>query len=148
MQRVADHLTKALANEPVVVTKHDDTVKLTSDADFLYPPGGWHLSAGAPALSKMVPTLQPLQHTGITVDGFTDSTPVGPRLQRMGIRNNYDLSIKRANEAVNYFTAQGVKSDLLSARGFGANNPVAPNDTVAGRARNRRIEITLSGDGT
>jgi chemotaxis protein MotB len=66
----------------------------------------------------------------------------------MGISNNVELSLKRASEAVAYFQSQGVNPSLLSAKGFGEASPVAPNDTPEGRARNRRIEIVLNGDGT
>jgi len=148
LDRDADELKSALAGEPVEVTKQDGSVKLTSSADYLYPSGGWQLRPGAPVLSKMVPTLSKLQHTNIVVAGYTDSTPVGPELQRLGIANNIDLSSKRAGAAVTYFESQGVNPALLSAQGLGDSHPVAPNDTPEGRAKNRRIEITLTGDGT
>jgi chemotaxis protein MotB len=144
----ADELKSALAGEPVEVTKLDGSVKLTSSADYLYPPGGWQLRPGAPVLSKMVPTFSKLQHTKIVVAGYTDDTPVGPQLQRAGIANNVDLSSKRAGAAVTFFQSQGVNPSLLSAQGFGDTHPVAPNDTPEDRAKNRRIEITLTGNGT
>ena len=159
LQSVDDQLRTALAGEPVTVTKQESgglggllssngTITLTSSADYIYPSGGWELKPGAPVLSKMVPTFRNFQHTTITVNGYTDSTPVGAALQRMGISNNVELSLKRASEAVAFFQAQGVNPSLLSAKGFGEANPVAPNDTPEGRARNRRIEIVLNGDGT
>lgn len=141
-------LKSALAGEPVDVTKTKDTIKLTSSADVLYPEGAWQLRPGAPLLSKMVPALTGLQNTKIVVAGYTDNTPVGPALQRQGVSNNIDLSSKRADAVVSYFRSQGVNPNLLSAQGFGDTNPVAPNDTPEGRAKNRRVEITLTGDGT
>jgi chemotaxis protein MotB len=143
----ADQLKSALAGEPVEVTKQDGAIKLTSSADYLYPSGGWQLRPGAPVLAKMVPTLSGLRHTNIIVAGFTDNTPVGPQLQRLGIANNVDLSSKRAGAVVTYFQSQGVAPSLLSAQGFGDAHPVASNDTPEGRAKNRRVEITLTGDG-
>jgi chemotaxis protein MotB len=148
LNKDADELRTALAGEPVAVTTQDSSVIIASSADYLYPSGGWQLRPGAPLLSKMVPTLTKLQHTNIVVAGYTDNTPVGPQLQRMGISNNVDLSSKRAAAVVNYLASQGVKSNLLSAQGFGDTHPVASNDTPEGRAKNRRVEITLSGDGT
>ena len=41
-----------------------------------------------------------------------------------------------------------VNPDLLSSQGFGDANPVAPSDTREGRAKNRRVDTTLTGDGT
>ncbi len=144
----ADQLSSALAGEPVQVTKQQGAVKLTSSADYLYPSGGWQLNPGAPVLSKAVPTLASLQKTQINVAGYTDNTPVGPALQAQGISNNVDLSSKRAGAVVTYLKSQGVNPNLLSAQGFGDTHPVASNDTPEGRAKNRRVEITLLGDGT
>ena len=160
LQTLDQQLKSALAGEPVVINsqetssgvsglfKQSGTITLTSGADYLYPSGGYELRPGAPVLSKMVPIFRNFQHTTISVIGYTDNTPVGPQLQRMGISNNTDLSLKRASEAVAFFQSQGVNPNLLSAKGFGEANPVASNDTPEGKARNRRIEIVLSGDGT
>jgi outer membrane protein OmpA-like peptidoglycan-associated protein len=49
---------------------------------------------------------------------------------------------------VTYLASQGVNPDLLSSQGFGDTQPIASNDTPEGRARNRRIVITLTGPGT
>jgi chemotaxis protein MotB len=53
------------------------------------------------------------------------------------------LSQKRADAVMQYLIAQGLKPDLVSAQGFGDANPVASNDTAQGRAKNRRVELTL-----
>jgi outer membrane protein OmpA-like peptidoglycan-associated protein len=159
LETVDQQLTTALAGEPAVITQQGGSglsgmmggggsITLTSSADYLYPSGGFELRPGAPVLNKMVPTFRQFQHTTITVIGYTDNTPVGPQLQRMGISNNTDLSLKRASEAVAFFQSQGVNPNLLNAKGFGEGNPVASNDTPEGRAKNRRIEIVLNGDGT
>jgi chemotaxis protein MotB len=98
-------------------------------------------------LSKLVPTLQGLQQTRIVVDGYTDNVPIGPELKRMGIESNLDLSSRRADTVVNYLVSRGVRQSLISAQGFGDAQPVASNDTAQGRAKNRRIEVTLVGPG-
>ena len=120
LQTVGQQLTTALAGEPVVINTQETSsglsglfnqsgiIRLTSSADYLYPSGGWHLRPGAPVLSKTVPIFRSFQNTTITVIGYTDNTPVGPQLQRMGISNNTDLSLKRASEAVAYYQSQGV----------------------------------------
>jgi chemotaxis protein MotB len=148
MNRVADDLRKALADEPVIVTTQDGYTTIVSSADYLYPSGGWKLRPDAPLLSKMVPTLAGLQNTSIVVTGYTDSTPIGAQLRKAGVADNKELSYNRAVTVVDYFASQGVKRSLLSAQGLGEANPVAANDTPEGRARNRRVEITLRGDGS
>lgn len=160
LQTTSEQLSSALAGEPVIINTQETSsglsglfnqsgiITLTSSADYLYPSGDWKLRPGAPVLSKMVPIFRNFQHTTITVIGYTDNTPVGPQLQRVGISNNTDLSLKRASEAVAFFQSQGVNPRLLNAKGFGEADPVASNDTPEGRSKNRRIEIMLNGDGT
>lgn len=145
---LADNLRSALAGTPVVVTQQSGSILLTSSADYMFPSGGWQVPSDSPVLNKMVPILSKLQNTKIVVGGYTDNTPVGPQLQAMGIANNLDLSSKRASSVVSYLASHGVNPSLLSAHGFGETNPVVSNDTPEGRARNRRVDITLTGDGT
>lgn len=116
--------------------------------DLLFPQGGYQLSAaGQAALSQHAAQLKSAQNVKIVVYGFTDNAPVGPALQRAGIADNLDLSSRRAATVVAFLTSQGVNPNILSAKGFGATHPVAPNDTPQGRAQNRRIEIVLEGPG-
>ena len=147
MSDVADQLKTALAGESVTLTQQGP-VTLTSSADSMFPSAGWELNPGVPVLSKIVPILSKLQHTEIVVGGYTDNATVGPQLQSMGVSNNLDLSCKRAASVVNYLLSQRVNPNLLSAQCFGDTHPVAPNDTPEGRTKNRRVNITLIGDGT
>jgi chemotaxis protein MotB len=147
MNDIADQLRAELEGEAVTVSQLG-SVTLTSGADAMFPSAGWELKPeGVPALSKIAPMLSKLQHTEITVGGYTDDTPIGAQLQSAGISSNLDLSCKRATSVVSYLVAQGVNPNLLSAECFGATHPVGPNDTPEGQAKNRRVDITLTGDG-
>jgi chemotaxis protein MotB len=150
MQRnkLADNLRNALVGAPVTVSQPDDSIVVTSSADYMFPSGGWQIPSDSPVLNKIAPVLAPLQNTKILVRGYTDNTPVGPQLQRMGITNNVDLSSKRAASVADYLAAHGVNRSLLSTEGLGDSNPIVSNDTPQGRARNRRVDIVLTGDGT
>jgi chemotaxis protein MotB len=124
-------------------------LKVTMSDRILFSSGGYHIDARArEALGKMIPTLQGLQNTRIIVEGYTDTTPVGPELRRQGISTNLDLSSRRADTVADSLIRQGAPRNLVSADGRGEANPIASNDTPAGRAQNRRIEITLVGPGT
>jgi chemotaxis protein MotB len=142
------NLKSALVGTPVDVTQQNGSILLTSSADYMFPSGGWQIPSDSPLLNRIVPTLSSLHNTKIVVSGYTDNTPVGPQLQRMGVANNLDLSTKRAQSVVNYLQSHGVNPSLLSAQGYGDANPIVSNDTPQGRARNRRVDITLIGDGT
>ena len=136
------------ASEQSQIQKMQQEQKWVVAGDVLFPEGGYQLGAqGKQALSQYVPRLQGLHDARVVVYGYTDDLPVGPALQRRGITNNIDLSSKRADDVVAYFTSQGVDPNIISAKGFGDTHPVAGNDTPQGRAQNRRIEIVLEGSG-
>ena len=130
------------------IAKMQQEQKWVVAGDMLFPEGGYQLTAtGKQALNQYVPQLQSLQNAKVVVYGYTDNLQVGPALQRRGVQNNIDLSSRRADDVVAYFTSQGVNPDIISAKGFGDTHPVASNDTAQGRAQNRRIEIVLEGPG-
>ena len=122
--------------------------KWVEAGDLLFPSGGWQLSdAGKADLDNLVPKLTGLSNAKIVVYGYTDNQPVLAPLKRQGIKNNMDLSLKRAGEVVNYLVSQGVDPNIISAKGRGDTHPVAPNDSKENRAQNRRIEVVLTGPG-
>jgi chemotaxis protein MotB len=136
------------AAEQQQIAKMQAENKWVVAGDLLFSEGGYQLSpAGQQALSQYVPKLQNLKNAKVVVYGYTDNRPVGPALQRAGIKDNIDLSTQRADNVVAYFRAQGVNPNILSAKGFGDTHPVASNDTPDGRAKNRRIEIVMEGPG-
>jgi chemotaxis protein MotB len=61
-----------------------------------------------------------------------------------GVTSNLILSQKRADSVTQYLIAQGVNPALVASRGYGDADPVASNATPAGRAQNRRVELTLA----
>ena len=81
-----------------------------------------------------------LSHPGLRleVDGYTDS--IGSESY------NQKLSEERADGVRTYLTGQGISSDIVVAKGFGKDNPVASNDNAAGRQKNRRVEMVVSGE--
>ncbi len=94
---------------------------------------------GKDALTEVAGILVTLEDRELQVAGHTDNVPIST--QRFA--SNWELSATRSIVVVKYLIDQGVKPDLLSAAGYGEHDPVAPNDTAEGRAKNRRIEIVL-----
>lgn len=123
-------------------------LKVTMSDRILFPSGGYRIEESARReLAKMVPTLQGLRQTRVIVEGYTDTTPVGPELRREGISSNLDLSSRRADTVADALIRLGAPRNIISADGRGEANPVASNATPQGRAQNRRIEVTLVGPG-
>jgi outer membrane protein OmpA-like peptidoglycan-associated protein len=74
----------------------------------------------------------------LSVEGYTDSIGTDDYNQK--------LSERRAGAVRDYLTSNGIASGNVQAQGFGKANPVASNDTNAGRQQNRRVEMVVSGD--
>lgn len=142
-------LQASLTSDQAEITLLEGKLKVTMVNEVLFPEGGFRLTPKSKSvLSKLVPTLSDLKETKVVVDGYTDTVPIGPGLKREGIDTNLELSSRRADAVAEYLVGQGVSQDLVSAQGFGEADPVASNDTAEGRAKNRRIEVTLVGPGT
>lgn len=88
-----------------------------------------------PVLNAVAQSLVEHRELRAIVVGHTDSTGA--------LAYNQTLSQNRARSVVNYLARQGVASNRLMAEGRGPNDPIASNDTAAGRAQNRRVEIYL-----
>ena len=69
------------------------------------------------------------------VNGYTDSTG--------SAEYNKALSQRRAQAVASYLESKGVAAKKLTTKGYGATDFVASNDTPAGRAQNRRVDIVL-----
>jgi outer membrane protein OmpA-like peptidoglycan-associated protein len=127
-------------------TELQDAIKYTVNSDLLFRSGSSEMSKeGQEVIAKLAPRLAPFQQSKIVVNGYTDNAPVGRALQRQGIPSNEVLSQKRAEAVRQYLIAQGVKPDMIAARGLGEAEPIASNATAEGRAQNRRVELTLTG---
>lgn len=95
--------------------------------------------AGRDALEKIAAVLATVHGHDFQVAGDTDNEPIDtPRFP-----SNWELSSARALVVVHFLVAHGMAPQTLSAAGYGEFDPVAPNDTAAGRAKNRRTEITV-----
>ncbi|MAU17793.1 MAG: cell envelope biogenesis protein OmpA [Muricauda sp.] len=95
-------------------------------------------SIKAESTSVMVDIIQILNeypNAKFTVEGHTDS--VGSE------KLNQKLSEERANSVRNFLIDKGIAADRLTAIGYGEAKPIATNNTRAGRAQNRRVEINL-----
>jgi len=142
-------LSGEIAQQQVHITRLQGAIKVAVNSDLLFPSGSWQMPPSAAQLiAKMAPILAPFQQTTIIVTGYTDNVPIGPELRAQGVENNQQLSLKRAQTVGNFLISQGVNPNLVSERGFGEADPIAPNDTPQGRAQNRRVELTLAGPGT
>jgi outer membrane protein OmpA-like peptidoglycan-associated protein len=86
-------------------------------------------------LQELARSLNKFGDSNILIVGHTDSQ--GDDAYNMG------LSQRRANSASAYLQSQGVPASRISTAGRGESEPVASNDTEAGKAQNRRVEVAI-----
>jgi outer membrane protein OmpA-like peptidoglycan-associated protein len=87
-------------------------------------------------LDKVVPVFQSYADTDIVIYGYTDSTG---RLEF-----NQKLSEDRAAAVRTYLVGKGLVASRFKTKGMGPNDPIASNETVEGRSKNRRVEFTIT----
>jgi outer membrane protein OmpA-like peptidoglycan-associated protein len=105
--------------------------------DVLFESGKADLKSGATGnLNKLIAFLNNYPSRTVMIEGHTDS--VG------GEDYNQGLSQRRADSVKSYLAGQGIDSGRLDASGHGESDPVADNESAAGRQQNRRVEVIIS----
>jgi outer membrane protein OmpA-like peptidoglycan-associated protein len=118
-----------------VARTSDNQLKVNVPSDFSFDSGSAAIKPQMrPVLDQFAQGLSPNQR--ITIVGHTDN--VG------GDALNNRLSLDRASNVREYLRTQGVDPSRIMVNGRGESQPVASNETVHGRAENRRVEIFLS----
>ncbi len=115
-------------------------IKITLEDELLFPAASAGLTPGGRKLLDKISTMLKQTNLYIRVEGHTDNLPIATRQ----FPSNWELSTARAVNVVKYLMKKNIDPQRLSAAGYGAVKPVAPNSTWAGRAKNRRVEIVLS----
>lgn len=142
-QQLDNQLRSELAADQAQIQQLQGLVRVTLSNGILFPEGGWELNAaGKATLARLAPVLKTFTGQTIEVKGYTDNEPIGPAL-RQRFPNNVELSKARAQSVANELIAGGVPPSMISVMGFGDANPVAPNDTPQGRAKNRRVVMDV-----
>jgi outer membrane protein OmpA-like peptidoglycan-associated protein len=125
----------------VLQAKQTDRGLVLTLGDVLFTTGRADLKPGAAGnLDKLVAFLNKYPDRGVTIQGYTDSVGSEDYNQR--------LSERRTDSVKSYLAEQGISSMRLSALGKGRRDPVADNDSAAGRQQNRRVEVIISNQTT
>lgn len=143
MDKQKKELEQQLANSGAQIEEVTDTatgyksIRVTFDGGILFPTGKWNLTEQAKAdLSRFAANLKNNPDTDVQVLGFTDNTG--------SFSANQNVSTNRADAVKTYLVNSGVASSRISAEGIPMANYVASNDTEAGRAQNRRVEVYIT----
>lgn len=138
-----DEMRSDLESKDVTISRLQGKLTVNILDRVLFDSGEAELKPDGEAVLRKIASLL-AEHPGIKIQvvGHTDNVPVHERF-----RSNWELSTARALAAVHFLTEQaGVDPSRVGAAGYGEYRPVADNSTPEGRARNRRIAITILSD--
>ena len=141
-------LLKALQPEiskgTVLVHQSGDALTINLASGLLFDSGQDQLKAGGTdALKRVGNVLKDFPGKQVDVAGYTDNVAIKKGALQKKFPSNKELSDARANSAAQALRDGGVSSNL-SAEGHGDSNPIAGNNTAAGRAKNRRVEVRIT----
>jgi outer membrane protein OmpA-like peptidoglycan-associated protein len=124
------------ASEGVSIKRNQDNLDVNFKSDLLFDTNSFTLKGGAmDDLAKFAKVLNDYPQTTVIVTGHTDS--------KGSAEVNQKLSERRAEAVKNVLVSEAVAPSRITTVGLGESKPVADNGTEAGRAKNRRVDITI-----
>lgn len=139
MDKQQKKLEEELANAKVEKTTDANglqAIRVTFDGGILFPTGKWTINKGAQAeLIQFAQSLKQNPMTDVSIMGYTDNTG--------SLSANEKVSTNRADAVKTFLYNQGVANTRMTAKGLPMQDYVASNETAAGRAQNRRVEIYI-----
>jgi chemotaxis protein MotB len=123
----------------VEVIRNERSVSFRIDSSILFPSGQTELDPkGMQVLQRLAQVLNSVPHR-IVVAGHTDTRTI----RNSRYPSNWELSGARAGSVVRFLQQQGIAGSRLSAVGLADTQPLGDNATAEGRAKSRRVELTL-----
>ncbi len=127
----------------ITITQLKDKLSVNLVEKILFDSGSAEIKKeGKKVLDRVAEILAKVLDKQIRVEGYTDNVPISSRLAAK-FPTNWELSTARATTVARYLQDKGIDPKILSACGYSEYRPVALNDSDEGRAKNRRIEISL-----
>lgn len=139
-EKIRIALEKGISRGYARVKKEEEGIVISLSADVLFDPGRFEIKPkGEEILDKIIMLLEVIPHQ-IKIEGHTDDTPI----HTPNIPSNWELSVLRAVAALRYLEASNrIAVTRLSAGGYGEYRPLVPNDTLAHKRINRRVDFIV-----
>ncbi len=143
-EQLMSELQKEVSEGQIAIQQYQDKLTLNVAEKIFFDSGSAELKPGGKeVLVKVGHIVKGLTDKVIRVEGHTDNVPISKSLQST-YPTNWELSAARATTVVRFLQEfAGVPPEMLAAAAFGQYRPIAPNDTLANKQKNRRIEIVL-----
>jgi len=144
MQKLKSTVANALKGfegKGLTIVNKNGKVYVSMENKLLFNSGSWAVGTnGKQAVRKLAKVLSNNPDIRVLIEGHTDNDPYNGPV----IKDNWDLSVKRATAIVRVLEDSNVSANQITAAGRGEFIPVASNNSIEGKAKNRRIEIILS----
>lgn len=137
-KRLRANMQREIADGNVALTRTEDreAMVLSMNGTLLFDSGKSSLKPSAyPVLDRLIAGWQQNPDVSVAINGHTDN--VG------SLSFNRDLSLRRANTVAAYLVNHGIPYERLYIRGAGELAPIADNNSPAGRAKNRRVDLVF-----
>lgn len=135
MDKQAEELREDIG-ENAKVERVGEGIKITFDSGILFDVNAASLRTEAKQnLDQLASTLKKYDDTEVLIEGHTDNTGTE--------EYNAELSERRAKSVSDYLNQLGVKNGRLVEEGYGELQPIAENDSEAGKQQNRRVEVAI-----
>ena len=146
MTALKDAISAALTNfegNGLTVEQRDGKVYVSMENKLLFESGSWAINTrGREAVVQLGKVLAENPEIAVLIEGHTDTIAYSGN---GNIKNNWDLSTKRATSIVSILTENHkILKENLTAAGRGEFSPIVSNSTSGGRSKNRRIEVILT----
>ena len=146
MTALKDAISAALTNfegNGLTVEQRDGKVYVSMENKLLFESGSWAVNTrGREAVVQLGKVLADNPEIAVLIEGHTDTIAYSGN---GNIKNNWDLSTKRATSIVSILTENHkILKENLTAAGRGEFSPIVSNSTSEGRSKNRRIEVILT----
>lgn len=129
---LGDDISVLATNKEIIITIKEKVTFSPGEADIL--------GSFEPVLDTIAEIIHKYPYFHVEITGHTDNVPINT----FRYPSNWELSVARAASVLKYFINNHyIDSSRLSIKGNADQKPVAPNDTPANRAQNRRVEIRL-----
>jgi chemotaxis protein MotB len=123
----------------VQVAQTSRGVTIEINASVLFAPGEAKLNDFSAQALKAIAAVLANDNHDLQIEGHTDNIPIS----NASFPSNWELSAVRATTVARLFAENGVDEKRMTAVGQGAKLPVGSNETLEGRAKNRRVTVTI-----
>lgn len=125
----------------VDVEMQERGIVISITAQLLFYPGSADIVPGSkPTIQEIGQVLKGIPGNQIRIEGYTDTDPI--RTEQFP--SNWELSSARATNVLRLLIdSAGINPSIIAATGYGETKPIAPNDTVENKAKNRRVNIVI-----